>query len=83
MGNERRIKLFTVCICRINLKESHLLLNLDRDCEMTVLPQPKAPGTAQVPPSTEGKRPSMTRSPVMRGTLPGSYGRERSEGGGG
>lgn len=28
---------------------------------MTVLPQPKAPGMAQVPPSTEGKRASRTR----------------------
>lgn len=30
------------------------LENLASDCEITVLPQPKAPGTAQVPPSTEG-----------------------------
>lgn len=28
---------------------------------MTVFPQPKAPGMAQVPPSTEGKRASRTR----------------------
>lgn len=28
---------------------------------MTVFPQPKAPGMAQVPPRTEGKRASRTR----------------------
>ena len=28
---------------------------LDRDCEMTVLPQPKAPGMAVVPPCTHLK----------------------------
>mmetsp|Transcript_2048 Transcript_2048/g.7143 ORF Transcript_2048/g.7143 Transcript_2048/m.7143 type:complete len:201 (+) Transcript_2048:934-1536(+) len=40
---------------------------------MTVLPQPKAPGTAHVPPSTEGKMESMTRRPVVRAALPGSF----------
>jgi len=40
---------------------------LESDCEMTVLPQPNAPGTALVPPNTEGKIPSMTRCPVKRG----------------
>mmetsp|Transcript_7003 Transcript_7003/g.9837 ORF Transcript_7003/g.9837 Transcript_7003/m.9837 type:complete len:217 (-) Transcript_7003:278-928(-) len=50
-----------------------LLLNLDSDCEMTVFPQPKAPGTAQVPPSTLGKMPSMTRRPVVSAALPGSF----------
>jgi hypothetical protein len=29
------------------------LENLERACEMTVLPQPKAPGMAQVPPNTD------------------------------
>jgi len=42
---------------------------LESDCEMTVLPQPNAPGTALVPPNTEGKIPSMTRCPVKRGVL--------------
>ena len=45
------------------------LLNFDRACEMTVLPQPKAPGMAQVPPRTAGKRPSRTRWPVSRGSF--------------
>mmetsp|Transcript_55401 Transcript_55401/g.125902 ORF Transcript_55401/g.125902 Transcript_55401/m.125902 type:complete len:215 (+) Transcript_55401:229-873(+) len=49
-----------------------LFENLDRLWEITVLPQPKAPGTAQVPPSTEGKSASTTRSPVVRAVLPGS-----------
>jgi len=40
---------------------------------MTVFPQPKAPGTAQVPPRTEGKMPSMTRRPVVRAWFPGSF----------
>ena len=46
---------------------------LDSACEMTVLPQPKAPGTAQVPPSTDGKRASMTRWPVRSGDEPASF----------
>ena len=40
---------------------------------MTVLPQPKAPGTAHVPPKTDGNNPSMTRSPVINGALPGNF----------
>ena len=36
-------------------------------------PHPKAPGTAQVPPSTDGKSPSITRSPVISGVFPGSF----------
>ena len=40
---------------------------------MTVFPQPKAPGTAQVPPSTEGKSASITRWPVRSGMLPSSF----------
>ena len=40
---------------------------------MTVLPQPKAPGTAQVPPSTDGKSASMTRWPVSSGESPASF----------
>ena len=32
-----------------------LLENFDNDCEMTVLPQPNAPGTAHVPPCTHLK----------------------------
>ena len=46
---------------------------LERACEMTVLPQPNAPGTAQVPPSTEGKRASITRWPVSSGASPASF----------
>ena len=42
-------------------------------CEMHVLPQPKAPGMAHVPPSTEGKSVSMTRWPVMSASRPGSF----------
>ena len=37
---------------------------LDSACEMHVLPQPKAPGMAHVPPSTEGKSTSITRWPA-------------------
>lgn len=40
---------------------------LDSDWEITVLPQPKAPGMAVVPPCTQGKRASSTRWPVSRG----------------
>ena len=50
-----------------------LLENLEMDWEMTVLPQPKAPGTAHVPPSTEGKIASTTRRPVVRAWLPGIF----------
>jgi len=46
---------------------------LESACEMQVLPQPKAPGMAQVPPSTEGKRTSSTRWPVMSASRPGSF----------
>jgi len=49
-----------------------LLLNLESACEITVLPQPKAPGIAQVPPRTAGKRPSSTRWPVSSGSLASS-----------
>jgi hypothetical protein len=34
---------------------------LERAWLMTVLPQPKAPGIAQVPPSTDGNNASRTR----------------------
>ena len=44
-----------------------LLENLDTDWLMTVLPQPKAPGMATVPPWTEGKRASSTRWPTRKG----------------
>ena len=44
-----------------------LLENLDTDWEMTVLPQPKAPGMATVPPWTLGKRASSTRWPDNEG----------------
>jgi len=44
-----------------------------RTCEMHVFPQPKAPGMAHVPPSTEGKSTSSTRWPVMSASLPGSF----------
>ena len=40
---------------------------LERACEMQVLPQPKAPGIAQVPPKTEGNNASKTLYPVNRG----------------
>ena len=50
-----------------------LLLNLEMLCEMTVLPQPKAPGTAQVPPCTDGKMVSTTRRPVVIALSPGSF----------
>merc|ERR1712070_226010 len=50
-----------------------LLENFDRDWEITVLPQPNAPGTAQVPPSTEGNTASSTRCPVIRGLFAASF----------
>uniref|UniRef100_A0A0E9RXD9 Uncharacterized protein n=1 Tax=Anguilla anguilla TaxID=7936 RepID=A0A0E9RXD9_ANGAN len=37
-----------------------LLEYLERDCEITVLPHPKAPGMAVVPPWTHGKSASST-----------------------
>ncbi|PTQ40057.1 hypothetical protein MARPO_0042s0092 [Marchantia polymorpha] len=40
---------------------------------MTVLPHPKAPGMAQVPPSTDGKSASSTRCPVSSGVSAGSF----------
>mmetsp|Transcript_17529 Transcript_17529/g.68000 ORF Transcript_17529/g.68000 Transcript_17529/m.68000 type:complete len:250 (+) Transcript_17529:1102-1851(+) len=49
------------------------LENLETDCEITVLPQPKAPGIAVVPPCTHGKRASRTRCPVSRGWSPASF----------
>ena len=39
--------------------------NLDRDREITVFPQPKAPDIAQVPPNTKGYIPLMTQRPVF------------------
>lgn len=39
----------------------------DSAWEITVLPQPKAPGMAQVPPRTDGNRVSRTRWPVSSG----------------
>lgn len=46
---------------------------LDRACEMTVLPQPNAPGMAQVPPRTDGNSESRTRWPVTSGTSAASF----------
>ena len=40
---------------------------------MQVLPQPNAPGIAQVPPRTEGNRVSSTLYPVNRGTSPTNF----------
>jgi len=40
---------------------------------MHVLPQPNAPGIAQVPPKTDGKRESNTLYPVRRGTFPANF----------
>lgn len=40
---------------------------------MQVFPQPKAPGMAQVPPKTEGKRLSNTLYPVKSGVFPASF----------
>ena len=44
-----------------------LLEYLDSACEITVLPQPKAPGMAHVPPSTDGNITSRTLCPVRSG----------------
>eukprot|EP00438_Fugacium_kawagutii_P025435 Skav204280 [mRNA] locus=scaffold409:170715:179232:- [translate_table: standard] len=41
--------------------------------EITVLPQPKAPGTAAVPPKVTGKSASMTRSQVKSASFPWSF----------
>lgn len=41
--------------------------------EMQVLPQPKAPGIAHVPPNTDGKRESKILYPVSKGTSPTSF----------
>ena len=49
--------------------------NLDRAWEITVLPQPKAPGIAHVPPRTAGNSPSRTRWPVSSGSLARSLAR--------
>lgn len=46
-----------------------LLLYLDRAWEITVFPHPNAPGIAQVPPWTSGKRLSRIRWPVTKGVL--------------
>lgn len=40
---------------------------------MHVLPQPKPPGMAQVPPNTEGNKASKTLCPVNRGILPANF----------
>lgn len=50
-----------------------LLENLDTLCEMTVLPQPKAPGMQTVPPCTLGNSASSTRWPTMNGESEGSF----------
>ena len=50
-----------------------LLEYLESACEITVLPQPKAPGIAQVPPSTLGNITSSTRWPVSSGVFAGSF----------
>ena len=47
-----------------------VLENLAIACEIQVLPQPKAPGMAQVPPRTDGNRESKTLYPVNKGTFP-------------
>jgi len=49
------------------------LLYLDRACEITVLPHPKAPGMQHVPPKTEGKSVSSTLCPVSRGVSAMSF----------
>jgi hypothetical protein len=49
---------------------------LDSACEMTVLPQPKAPGMAHVPPSTDGKSASSTLHRAAEAA--GSHASERS-----
>ena len=41
--------------------------------EIQVLPQPKAPGIAQVPPNTEGNNASRTHYPVNNGVFPTSF----------
>ena len=46
---------------------------LDKAYEIQVFPHPKAPGIAQVPPKTEGKRESKTLCPVKRGTFPANF----------
>ena len=48
---------------------------LDRAYEIQVFPQPNAPGIAQVPPRTDGKRASSTLYPVRSGTSPASFSR--------
>merc|ERR1712187_509416 len=42
---------------------------LDKAWEITVLPQPKAPGTAAVPPNVTGKSASQTRSQVSNASF--------------
>ncbi len=49
------------------------LLYLLSDCEMTVLPHPKAPGIAVVPPCTTGNSASSTRWPVSSGVLAATF----------
>jgi len=43
---------------------------LERAWEIHVFPHPKAPGIAQVPPNTDGKRASSTLCPVKSGVSP-------------
>lgn len=47
--------------------------NFEIDCEITVFPQPNAPGIAAVEPYANGNRPSRTRCPVMRGQSEGIF----------
>lgn len=46
---------------------------LDKAYEIQVLPHPKAPGMAQVPPNTDGNSASSTLYPVSSGTLPANF----------
>ena len=51
-----------------------LLENFDSDCEITVLPQPNAPGTAQVPPCTHLHADTLdSMDHRVKLTLPASY----------
>jgi len=52
------------------------LLYFDSDWEMTVFPQPKAPGMAVVPPCTQGKRASNTLCPVSNGKSAANFSAE-------
>ena len=41
--------------------------------DIHVLPHPKAPGIAQVPPNTDGNNASKTHYPVNKGVSPTSF----------